>query len=162
MLIGEGISPAAATTEALGRSLGEALVEPAIWSLCGDLGSGKTVLARGLLRGLGIAGPVRSPTFTLAIPYQGRLPAVHVDLYRLESAAAIEFLEWDDWLAAGTVLLVEWGERATAVIGADCLQVRLEHRGGDQRWLQVVAAGSTAARLGPDLRRAWDRTWATI
>jgi tRNA threonylcarbamoyladenosine biosynthesis protein TsaE len=154
VLIFEGETHSAAETVALGRCLGESLAEPAVWCLDGDLGSGKTVLARGILRGLGVAGAVRSPTFTLAIPHTGRWPAVHVDLYRLESAAAIEMLDWDAWLGGDTVVLVEWGARARRLIGPERLDVELAHSGDDRRRLRIVAGGRLAGRIGAALRTA--------
>jgi tRNA threonylcarbamoyladenosine biosynthesis protein TsaE len=162
VLIGAGLSTSAAMTEELGRAFGAALGEAVTWSLNGELGSGKTVLARGLLRGLGIAGAVRSPSFVLAIPYRGRLPVVHVDLYRLDQTAAIEQLAWDDWLGAAAVLLVEWGERARALLGPDRLEVQLEHRGEERRAIRVLAHGTAATRLGATLRHAWPAGWPAL
>jgi tRNA threonylcarbamoyladenosine biosynthesis protein TsaE len=162
MLIGDGISSSETMTETLGRRLGEALVGPTVWSLSGELGTGKTVFARGLLRGLGIDGPVRSPTFTLAIPYRGRFPVVHIDLYRLESGAAVDGLGWDDWLDTGRVLLVEWGERADAILGGDRLEMLLEHDGGDRRRITLRARGAAAELRGEGLQQAWERAGVTI
>lgn len=156
MLIGDGVSTSEATTEELGRALGAALDAPVAWCLSGELGSGKTVLARGLLHGLGIRGAVRSPTFTLAIPYRGRLPAVHVDLYRLEDAAAAEMLGWDDWLDGQAVLIVEWGERARALIGPERIDVVLEHRGESERAIRIEATTGVGERLGSRLTAAWE------
>ena len=162
MLIGDGISSSEKMTEMLGRKLGAALAGPVIWNLTGELGSGKTVFARGLLRGLGIDGAVRSPTFTLAIPYRGRLPVVHIDLYRLESPAAVEGLGWDDWLDTGSILLVEWGERADAILGGDRLDMLLEHDGGDRRRISLSARGTAADLLGEGLQQAWEQAGMTI
>ena len=106
-------SRSAAETRALGARLGAALQGGEVVLLCGDLGVGKTQFAQGVARALGVAGPVVSPTFTLAVHYAGRLPLVHYDLYRVARATeldAIGFLEADD---ARTVSLVEWGDRVT-------------------------------------------------
>jgi len=80
--------------------------------LSGELGAGKTVFAKGLAAGLGVAdaGRVCSPSYTLVNVYKGRTPVFHIDLYRLEKAADIEDLGWEDYLGEG-VVIVEWSER---------------------------------------------------
>ncbi len=134
-----------AETEAAGRRLGERLESPCVWVLEGDLGSGKSVLARGVLRGLGVTGAVRSPTFTLAIPYEARLDAVHIDLYRLESVAAIRAAGLDEWMDGRQVALIEWGERALPLVTPEALYTRFEHQGGDARQLEFGVLGEAAA-----------------
>jgi len=104
---------------AAGLKLGDAV---ALW---GDLGAGKTTLARAILRALGVTGEVPSPTFTLVQGYDtARLPVSHYDLYRLKQAREIEELGFDDALADGAVL-VEWPERAPEALPPDALHVRL-------------------------------------
>ena len=106
-------SRSAEETRALGARLGAALRGGEVVLLCGDLGVGKTQFAQGVARALGVAGPVVSPTFTLAVHYEGRLPLVHYDLYRVARASELDdigFLETDD---ARTVSVVEWGDRVT-------------------------------------------------
>ncbi len=99
-------------TRALGRELGRLLGPGDVVLLCGGLGSGKTVLAGGLARGLGVdtAYAIVSPTFTLLNVYPGRVDFFHADLYRLSAAEAVELGLLDE--AAGGVLAVEWAERA--------------------------------------------------
>jgi tRNA threonylcarbamoyladenosine biosynthesis protein TsaE len=150
---------AAAETEAVGRALGIELGNGSgigtTWLLSGKLGAGKTVFVRGICRGLGIPGRVRSPGFTLVTRYPGRIPIVHVDLYRLERPADVERLGWEDLLGGDAVLLVEWGERARELVGPDHLAVELQDLGGDRRWIRITARGAAAAlgrRLEPMLR----------
>lgn len=126
----------AAATQDLGRRLAADLLSypaagPALLLLQGDLGAGKTCLVQGLAEGLGIAEPITSPTFALAQHYEaapGRPPLVHLDLYRLEEAAAADELfaqEQEEALARGALLAVEWPER----LGTDpgpCWRVELE------------------------------------
>ncbi|MEL7310902.1 MAG: tRNA (adenosine(37)-N6)-threonylcarbamoyltransferase complex ATPase subunit type 1 TsaE [Pseudomonadota bacterium] len=119
-------------TEAFGAVLGRALqaasLTSALLCLSGDLGAGKTCLARGFLRGLGHEGPVPSPTYALLEPY--RLQGVdvnHLDLYRLADASELEFLGWRD--LADTIRLVEWPERATRLLGTADLLIQLRVAG---------------------------------
>ena len=110
-------------------------------------GAGKTTLARGILRGLGFAGDVASPTFPIVIPYeQLALPAWHVDLYRIEDPAEIDELALDEALADG-VLLIEWPERL-----------------GDRSWpemlvLQLSRDGAGARALTAEVPPAWGGRW---
>lgn len=95
--------------EALGRALGERLEAGDLLVLTGPLGAGKTTFTRGLAEGLGVRGPVQSPTFVIARTHPslvGRAPLVHVDAYRLGSAAELDDLDVD---IAHSVVVVEWG-----------------------------------------------------
>ncbi len=117
-----------AETEAVGEALAGELAPDGILLLSGDLGSGKTVLARGIGRGLGIdPREVQSPTYTLIREHQGSAGRLlHVDLYRLEPAEA-EALGLDELLAAPGVKVVEWAERLPAAVrpaGALALSLR--------------------------------------
>ncbi len=101
-----------AATERLGGQLGRTLLPGCVIYLRGDLGAGKTTLARGLLHGLGHRGTVKSPTFTLVEPYElegWRL--FHWDLYRLGDPEELEYLGLRDQLDGEAVLLIEWPER---------------------------------------------------
>ncbi len=124
-------------TRALAVRLARDLTAGTVVLLRGDLGAGKTAFVRGLAEGLGLdAGEVTSPTFTLVHEYRGgRLPLVHVDLYRLDTADLDE-LGLDEDLAAAGVVAVEWPERLTArVPGA--LSIRIDDEGGDRRCVSV-------------------------
>jgi tRNA threonylcarbamoyladenosine biosynthesis protein TsaE len=124
-----------AETEAVGAALASRLGPGSRVLLYGELGAGKTAFVRGLAAGLGIdPDEVSSPTFTLVQEYRGRLPLVHVDLYRL-SPGDVDDLGLDA-LAAEGVLAVEWAERLPRT-GAGDIRVTLEHLGGDTRRLAV-------------------------
>lgn len=104
-------------TERLGERLSQSLAPGFILYLRGDLGAGKTTLARGLLRGLGHRGTVKSPTFTLVEPYSldgWRL--FHWDLYRLSDPEELEYLGLRDQLDGESVLLIEWPERGRGAL----------------------------------------------
>src|SRR5262245_30403828 len=139
----------AATTRAgaaLARSLPDLSGRNFLVALSGELGSGKTTLARGLLRALGVTGSVHSPTFTLVEPYETARGTVHhLDLYRLEPGMrALEGLGFRDIRDAPGLVLVEWPERAGEALGEPDLAVRLEHEGGGRRF--TVAARSDSGR----------------
>ena len=117
-------------TRAIAARVAATLGPGAVLLLSGDLGAGKTAFVRGLAEGLGLdAGEVTSPTFTLVHEYRGgRLPLIHVDLYRLESADLDE-IGLDDDLAAEGVVAVEWPERLTrAIPGANAHPHRRRRR----------------------------------
>ena len=124
-------------TRAIAARVAATLGRGAVLLLSGDLGAGKTAFVRGLAEGLGLdAGEVTSPTFTLVHEYRGgRLPLIHVDLYRLESADLDE-IGLDDDLAAEGVVAVEWPERLTrAIPGAQ--RIRIDDAGGDERVIRL-------------------------
>lgn len=99
--------------------------------LSGDLGAGKTTLAQGFARGLGIDEPVVSPTFILARAYAGRLPLIHADAYRMDSLDEVADLDLAEQLDDGGVALVEWGDVIAPVLPADYLLVRIDFGLGD-------------------------------
>ncbi len=153
-------------TRAAGAGLARAARTGLVVALMGDLGSGKTVFAKGVAEGLGLdPAQVQSPTFVIAceyrVPGQGPLRRlVHADLYRLEDAAAeLEGAGLSDWLAPDTLLLVEWADRAPEVLPDDRLEVRLASAGGgapEGRVLEIRARGVEAEAV---LRR-WSSRWA--
>ena len=118
----------AASTDALGRALAHVLPAPAVVHLHGDLGAGKSSLARALLRELGVQGAIRSPTYTLVERYTTpRGEAWHLDLYRIADAGELDYLGLD---AADPVLwLVEWPERGRAGLPPPDLEIALEISG---------------------------------
>ncbi|MFO7578211.1 MAG: tRNA (adenosine(37)-N6)-threonylcarbamoyltransferase complex ATPase subunit type 1 TsaE [Pelovirga sp.] len=100
-------------TQELGKQLGRCLAAPLLILLRGDLGAGKTVFARGVARGLGVADdiPVTSPTFTLVNHYPARLDLYHCDLYRLSGPDDLIEIGFDDFAFGAGVTLVEWPEK---------------------------------------------------
>ncbi|MFM1895535.1 MAG: tRNA ((37)-N6)-threonylcarbamoyltransferase complex ATPase subunit type 1 TsaE [Pseudomonadota bacterium] len=127
----------AAATERFGRNLAAALraVDPgqptgACIYLRGDLGAGKTTLTRGILRGYGFGGAVKSPTYTLVEPYE--LPEgslYHFDLYRLNDPAEVEFLGIGDYFHGDSVCVIEWPEHGKSAIPGPDLDIELRHQG---------------------------------
>jgi tRNA threonylcarbamoyladenosine biosynthesis protein TsaE len=112
----------------------------------GDLGAGKTTLVRGLLRGLGHQGPVRSPTYTLVESFE--LPGAlvhHLDLYRIADPEELEYLGIRDLLNDASLVLVEWPERGAGVLPAPDLEVVIAHRDGGRSLRFEPAAAWQAA-----------------
>ena len=136
------LSPA--ETEAAGGRLAKTILAVAPDSLCiylhGDLGAGKTTFARGFLRGCGHTGRVPSPTYTLVEPYDcADYQVVHMDLYRLQDGAELEFLGIGDMLGARSIQLIEWPERGAGGLEHADLEI----------FLKVVSEGrSCAIRAG--------------
>ena len=94
--------------------------------LYGELGAGKTTLARGFLRACGVTGPVRSPTYTLVHVYAlAALTVVHLDLYRLRGAEELDHLGLTEWALPGTVWLIEWPQRGAGALPPVDLRVTL-------------------------------------
>ena len=141
------ILPDPAATEAFGASLAGVLRVGDVVALSGPLGAGKTSVARGLLRALGLAGEAPSPSFAIVQPYappEVRLPVLHVDLYRIDDPAALEELGLDEALGEAA-LLVEWPERAPGW-WADALRLTLVEEGDGRR-------------LTADVPAAWRGRW---
>jgi len=128
----------AATTSAgaaLARALPDLTQRKLLLGLSGDLGSGKTTLARGLLRALGVEGTIRSPTYTLVEPYETAAGSVHhLDLYRLAGGAGeLEALSFRELRALPGLVMVEWPERAGAALGLADVQAALAIMGSGRR-----------------------------
>ena len=139
-----------AATEALGRALAAtapaAAPQPAIVFLGGDLGAGKTTLARAFLRQLGITGAVRSPTYTLIERYPVAAGEIaHLDLYRIADPEELEFLGLDDLAEHAHLWLIEWTERGARALPAPDLRVALAVDGnGRTARLDAVSSIGTA------------------
>jgi tRNA threonylcarbamoyladenosine biosynthesis protein TsaE len=122
----------------LARELGAGFLGTEVVLLEGGLGAGKTVFAKGLAAGAGVAdtGRVSSPSFTLVNIYQGKFRIYHIDLYRLERAAEIADLGWEDMLGQG-VVIVEWAEKLSFPVKG--VRVRIEPAGDDARRITIDA-----------------------
>lgn len=133
---------------ALASAWASAGIDVLLVGLCGPLGSGKTTWARAALRGLGFGGRVPSPTYTLVEDYRvGALTVVHADLYRLADPEEAEFLGLRDRLESSRVwLLVEWPERAPALLRRCDLLLELEPVGETGRIVTVTAASDPGRR----------------
>jgi tRNA threonylcarbamoyladenosine biosynthesis protein TsaE len=123
----------AAAGEVLGRTLGPGDVV----ALYGELGSGKTCLVQGLVRGLGVSTNATSPTFVLVNEYRGRLPVHHVDAYRTGSLTELMDFGLLDLMGGDGVTLVEWADRAEPLLPARTIRVRLDGVGDEPRTIVI-------------------------
>lgn len=129
-------------TYALGRKLGETARPGMVYTLTGDLGVGKTVFTQGFARGLGITGPVNSPTFTILQIYEeGRLPLYHFDVYRITDLDEMEEIGYEDYFYGEGVCLVEWADLIREILPENCVRVRIEkepEKGFDYRRITLI------------------------
>jgi tRNA threonylcarbamoyladenosine biosynthesis protein TsaE len=131
--------PDPAATEALGRALAAGAAPGRVLHLRGELGAGKTTVVRGLLRGLGYTGRVKSPTYTLVEPYElSSLHFYHFDFYRLKDRAEWEQGGFREYFGAHSMCAVEWPERAGEMLSAPDLELSLSFD-GEARRVQVEA-----------------------
>ena len=132
----------------VGRRLGRALAAGDLVLLEGPLGSGKTTFVRAVAGVLEVADPVRSPSFTIANIYEGRVTVQHLDLYRLDHLADEDALALEEYARADAVTLVEWPEAGVDRLGAPTWLVRFHHESCEARRVEVNA-------MSDDARRRW-------
>lgn len=131
-------------TAEVGRIIGRSLRRGDVVALTGELGTGKTVLARGIAAGAGARGYIASPTFTLIRAYAGPVTVYHVDLFRLAPAEAAD-LGLEELMERG-ITVIEWAEKAASLLRSPVLRVELEFGAGeDERILRLSAVGDGPA-----------------
>ena len=134
------ITHSAEETIAFGRQLAAELVPPLLILLRGDLGAGKTTLAKGIVEGFHAASAqdVTSPTFTLVHEYRGpRATLYHIDLYRIDTERELETLGLDDLVAENSILLIEWGEKFPRFVRDRDVEIVLKPVGENGRSIQL-------------------------
>ncbi len=134
------ISNSPEETIEFGRKLGSQLKGGEIIGICGQLGSGKTHLIKGIAAGAGAKNcrEVNSPTFVIVNEYAGRLDIYHIDAYRLNSIAEFEMLGFDDFCYPQSVVLIEWADKIELALQAiDYIRIKLEHAGESKRKIHI-------------------------
>ena len=126
-------------TRAYGARLAGCLQPGDVLALEGDLGAGKSELTRGIARGLGIEGPIPSPTFTILCVYdQGRIPLYHFDFYRVQSPEEIYEMGMDEYLGGDGIAVVEWAERCPEAVPEKHIQINITATGEEQREFRMI------------------------
>lgn len=126
----------------LAGGVGDLLRAGDVVSLVGDLGAGKTVFARGVARALGVTEPVVSPSFTIVREYEGRVPLVHVDVYRIDAVQELHDLGFEEVVRDDAVTLVEWGDMIDGLLPGDRLDIRLAAGADDdERVVEIEGHG---------------------
>ena len=134
-------------TESLGIAIGENLQPGMVIGLCGTLGSGKTRLTQAIARGLKIDQPVVSPTYTLCVPYSGRLKLLHMDAYRIAHAEEVDELALFERVDDGEVLIIEWADRIEAQLPDIDLWIKMAPTGQETRSFEAEARSELGEEL---------------
>ncbi|MDE6924081.1 MAG: tRNA (adenosine(37)-N6)-threonylcarbamoyltransferase complex ATPase subunit type 1 TsaE [Acetatifactor sp.] len=125
----------------LGRQLGQESVSGQVYTLTGDLGVGKTVFTQGFAAGLGVAGPVNSPTFTILQVYEdGRLPFYHFDVYRIADVEEMDEIGYEDCFYGDGVCLIEWADLIEEILPEKYQRITIEknlEKGFDYRRITI-------------------------
>lgn len=146
-------------TESFGCAIGRLLRGGEVFALIGELGAGKTALVRGIVAGVGVpAASVSSPTFLLVHEYQGLVPVIHIDLYRLQRPEEAESIGLSDYLTDDVAVVIEWADRFPQLLPDDRLEVRLAHRTRTTRRATVEARGSRSRSLLVRIKKVWRPT----
>lgn len=133
--------------EQLGRDLARVLRPGDLVFLYGPLGAGKTTFVRAVSRALDVTDPVRSPSFTIANIYAGRVTVQHLDLYRLDEIDDDDALALEEYVGNDAVTLVEWPEAGLGRLGVPTWTVRMDHESAETRTVEIEAGSAeTAAR----------------
>ena len=135
-------------TFALGKKIGQKSISGQVYTLIGDLGVGKTVFTQGFAEGLGVGGPVNSPTFTILQVYEeGRIPFYHFDVYRISDVEEMEEIGYEDCFYGNGVCLIEWANLIEEILPEQYYRVTIEknlEKGFDYRRITIESIFPTA------------------
>jgi tRNA threonylcarbamoyladenosine biosynthesis protein TsaE len=132
-----------------GEILGKYLTAGDIVALIGDLGTGKTQLAKGLARGVGVPEEycITSPTYIIVNEYQGRIPLYHFDLYRLEGNSDLENLGYEEYFEGKGVTVIEWAEKIAHLLPENRMEIHISHLGNDVREFEIIGFGDRYSKI---------------
>lgn len=143
-------------TRSFGRLIGDKLSASTVIALDGTLGAGKTHLTQGIAAGLDVpSGAVVSPTFTICIPYEARLPMLHLDAYRIRSPEEVDQLGLDESVSDGAVLVVEWASRIETLLPPIDLKIHLTQASQDTRELALDPISDAGQQLVQHVSQNW-------
>ena len=148
------VTKSANETRSLGEALSSSLRPGDVLVLKGNMGAGKSEFARGIARGLGISGPIASPTFTILQAYDsGRLPLYHFDWYRINDIEELYEIGTEEYLQGNGIAIVEWSERAPELLPERYLQISItKGAGDDERMIEIIPVGDdTNTAYGKDI-----------
>ena len=133
------ISNSVEETIRIGVKLARNLKKGSVVALVGDLGSGKTVLTKGIAEGLGVKNPryVNSPTFVIIKEYKGKLPLYHFDLYRLNKSTVLDAESYEEYFYDDGVTVVEWAEKIRPLLPKKYIEVKLKVTGENKRKIEI-------------------------
>lgn len=136
---GKMISNSVEETIEVGRKLAANLKRGDCVALVGDLGSGKTVLTKGIADGLGVKNPryVNSPTFVIIKEYKGRLPLYHFDLYRLDKSTLIDSESYEEYFYDDGVTVIEWADKIRGILPKRYIEIKLKVAGENKRKIEI-------------------------
>jgi len=143
-----------------GELLGKYLMAGDVVALIGDLGTGKTQLAKGLARGVGVPEEycITSPTYTIVNEYQGRTPLYHLDLYRLEGNSDLENLGYEEYFEGRGVTVIEWAEKISHLLPENRMEVHISYLGNDVREFEIIGFGDHYGKIVDDVVDFYRRT----
>jgi len=140
------ISDSAEKTFEIGSKIGSVLQPGNIVCLVGPLGSGKTTLVKGIAAGAGATKPnlVNSPSYVIINEYQGRFNIFHIDAYRINTIAEFESLGFEDILGPDSVVLIEWADKVSSLLGGlECIHIEMRHNGPSSRVIRLFGLKNT-------------------
>jgi tRNA threonylcarbamoyladenosine biosynthesis protein TsaE len=145
----------------MGRLIGEILERGDVVALIGELGSGKTCLTQGLAKGLGVEEnvPVVSPTFTLINEYPGKIPLIHLDVYRLSGPRDLEDMGYEEYFEGGGIIVIEWAEKIRDILPAKTLFVGMRYIDENTREMILEGPGDKIRKIEELLKAGGSISW---
>jgi len=155
------ISDSREQTLEMGRLIGEILERGDVVALIGELGSGKTCLTQGLAKGLGVEEnvPVVSPTFTLINEYPGKIPLIHLDVYRLSGPRDLEDMGYEEYFEGGGIIVIEWAEKIRDILPAKTLFVGMRYIDENTREMILEGPGDKIRKIEELLKAGGSISW---